>query len=147
MALASIAPASCGEPPPRFSEPLVLGGKTVPPEVLQRGARVYGLYCVSCHGADGSGRANASRSFDRPPRDFREAAFEHVSGPPGSLPTDADLDFVIRRGVPGTGMPPWDGLPDEDRHAVIQFLKTFSPRWTAEAPVAGDAGQPDAGQP
>ncbi|MCX4239863.1 c-type cytochrome [Paraliomyxa miuraensis] len=109
------------------------------PEVLQRGARVYGLYCVSCHGADGSGRANASRSLDRPPRDFREAAFEHVSGPQGSLPTDADLDLVIRRGIPGTGMPPWDGMPDEDRHAVIQFLKTFSARWSSEVPAGGEA--------
>ena len=130
---------ACGDPPPRFSEPMVLGGQTVAPEVLQRGARVYGLYCVSCHGADGSGRANASRSFDRPPRDFREAAFEHGSGPPGSLPTDADLDLVIRRGIPGTGMPPWDGLPDEDRHAVIQFIKTFSPRWISEVPAGGEA--------
>jgi len=115
---------------------VVLGGQTVSPEVLQRGARVYGLYCVSCHGPDGSGSSSASRSFASPPRDFREAQFQHVSGPEGSLPTDADLDLVIRRGLPGTGMPPWDGLSAEDRHAVIQYLKTFSPRWADEAPPA-----------
>lgn len=138
----AMAAAACGDAPPRFTEPMVLGGQTVPPEVLMRGARVYGLYCVSCHGPDGSGRGNALRSFDSPPRDFREADFQHVSGPPGSLPTDADLDLVIRRGIPGTGMPPWDGLSEEDRHAVIQFLKTLSPRWASETPEAREAEEP-----
>jgi mono/diheme cytochrome c family protein len=129
--------AACGDPPRRFTEPLVLGGREVPPEVLERGARVYGLYCVSCHGPDGSGRAAASRSFETPPRDFREAAFRYVSGPEGSLPTDADLVATIRWGRPGTGMPAWDGLPPEDLHAVIQLIKTFSPRWATEAPPEG----------
>ena len=68
---------ACGEPPRRFTEPMVLGGQEVAPEVLDRGARVYGLYCASCHGADGSGHAAASRSMDTPPRDFREAAFQY----------------------------------------------------------------------
>lgn len=126
--------AACGDPPRRFTEPMLLGGQEVPPEVLDRGARVYGLYCVSCHGADGSGRAAASRSSGSPPRDFREAAFQYVSGPEGSLPTDADLEATIRHGRPSTGMPAWDGLPAEDLHAVIQFLKTFSPRWATQAP-------------
>lgn len=126
--------AGCGDPPRRFTEPLVLGGQQVAPEVLDRGARVYGLYCVSCHGADGSGQAAATRSLETPPRDFREAAFRYVSGPEGSLPTDADLEATIRQGRPTTGMPAWDGLPAEDLHAVIQYLKTFSPRWTTETP-------------
>lgn len=114
---------------------MVLGGQTVPPEVLDRGARAYGLYCVSCHGVDGSGQAAASRSLDTPPPDFREAAFRYVSGPAGSLPSDADLEETIRHGRPVSGMPAWDGLPAEDLHAVIQFIKTFSSRWTHEVPV------------
>jgi mono/diheme cytochrome c family protein len=137
-----VLPGACEGSPARFTEPMVLGGETVPPEVLERGARAYNLFCVSCHGADGSGRGNASRSFETPPRDFREADFQHVSGPPGSLPSDADLEETIRRGRPGTGMPAWDGLSAEDLHAVIQYLKTFSPRWRAEAPPAGEAPPP-----
>lgn len=135
LAALVLAATACGDPPRRFTEPMLLGGRVVPPEVLDRGARVYGLYCVSCHGADGSGRAAASRSTGSPPRDFREAAFQYVSGPEGSLPTDADLEATIRHGRPDTGMPAWDGLPTEDLHAVIQFLKTFSPRWATQAPA------------
>lgn len=132
----------CVEPQERFTEPMTLGGQEVPAEVLARGARVYALFCVSCHGADGSGRGNASRSMPTPPRDFREADFEYVSGPEGSLPTDDDLSQTILEGRPGTGMPAWDGLSTEDLHAVIQYIKTFSPRWTTEAPVKGDGSKP-----
>ncbi len=127
---------ACGEPAPRFTEPQVLGGQTVSAEVLNRGARIYALYCVSCHGIDGSGQGNASRSLSTPPRDFREASFKYRSTPEGSLPTDEDLDFTVRKGRVDTGMPAWNGLVDEDRHAVIQYLKTFSPRWKTEAPKA-----------
>ncbi len=127
--------AACGEPQARFTEPMVLGGREVPPTTLERGRRVYTLYCVSCHAADGSGRGNAARSFSTPPRDFREGAFKYVSGGPLALPTDEELDFTIRNGRPGTGMPPWDGLAEGDRHAVIQYIKTFSPRWTSKVPT------------
>ncbi|MCA9705212.1 MAG: cytochrome c [Myxococcales bacterium] len=134
--------AGCGEPSPAFTEPMVLGGREVSPQVLERGARVYALFCVSCHGSDGSGRGNASRSFDKPPRDFREGRFEYVSGPEGSLPTDEDLAQTILKGRPGTGMPAWNGLSPEDLQAVIDYLKTFSDRWKAEAPGAGASPQP-----
>ena len=129
-----VAPLACGDAPPRFTEPMVLGGQEIAPQVLERGARAYGLYCVSCHGVDGSGRGSASRSFDTPPRDFREAAFKYVSGPSGSLPSDAELEETILHGRPDTGMPAWNGLDPKDVHALIQYLKTFSPRWKEAQP-------------
>lgn len=141
-ALAGGGATGCDAPTPAFSEPMVLGGQEVSAEILNRGARVYGMFCVSCHGVDGSGRGNASRSFDKPPRDFREGQFEHVSGPEGSLPTDDDLSQTIREGIPGTGMPAWAGLSPEDHHAVIQYLKTFSSRWTTGFPQPDSEGQP-----
>ncbi len=130
----------CGGSSEAFTAPMTLGGQSVSPEVLNRGARVYALFCVSCHAGDGSGRGNAARTFDTPPRDFREADFRYVSGPEGSLPTDDDLATTITEGRPGTGMPAWNGLSAEDRHAVIQYLKTFSPRWKTESPPAVPAG-------
>jgi mono/diheme cytochrome c family protein len=97
--------------------------------VLNRGERVYVMYCASCHAEDGSGQGPAARSLVKPPRDFRAADFAYASGGPGELPTDADLDLTIRKGRVENGMPAWQGLTDPDRHAVIQFIKTFSPRW------------------
>lgn len=130
--------AGCGEPQPQFTEPVTLGGAEVSADVLNRGARIYALYCVSCHAVDGSGQGNASRAFKTKPRDFREASFRYVSGPEGSLPTDDDLMRTVRDGLPDAGMPAWDGLAAEDREAVIQFLKTFSPRWSTEVPPTAE---------
>ena len=127
--LAVAGPLACGEPAPRFTAPMTLGGVEVAPEVLNRGERVFMMYCASCHGEDGSGQGPAARSLVKPPRDFRAADFEYSSGGPGELPTDADLDLTIRNGRIDEGMPAWKGLTDSDRHAVIQFIKTFSPRW------------------
>lgn len=120
---------ACGEPTPRFTAPMTLSGVEVAPDVLNRGERVFMMYCASCHGEDGSGQGPAARSLVKPPRDFRAADFAYVSGGPGELPTDADLDVTIRNGRVENGMPAWNGLTDPDRHAVIQFIKTFSPRW------------------
>lgn len=120
--------AAC-ESAPRFEAPLTLGGAEIPAEVLNQGARVYEMRCASCHGADGSGSGSAGRALAQPPRDFRTAEFRYRSTADGELPTDADLERTIREGRIENGMPAWGTLTDADRHAVIQYIKTFSPRW------------------
>jgi mono/diheme cytochrome c family protein len=121
---------ACGDAPPPFSAPQTLGGVEVSAETLNRGQRIFNLYCASCHGDDGSGQGPAARGLQTQPRDFRGADFKYVSGEPGSLPTDSDLEATIRNGRVQNGMPAWNGLTDIDRLAVVQYLKTFSPRWT-----------------
>ncbi|WP_216080507.1 c-type cytochrome, partial [Shigella flexneri] len=63
------------------------------------------------------------------PRDFRTGQFPRAA-PNGSLPSDAALRHIIETGIPGTAMQPWN-IPAADVSAVIQYLKTFSPRWKA----------------
>jgi cytochrome c oxidase cbb3-type subunit 2 len=63
------------------------------------------------------------------PRNFKEAVFKYRSTPSGMLPTDADLERTIRKGVAGTAMPAFTRLPDKDIRAVIEFIKSFSPAW------------------
>jgi hypothetical protein len=53
--------------------------------------------------------------------------------PAGSLPNDEDLVASLRTGLAGTPMLPWD-IPDQERRAIVQYLKTFSPKWKDEAP-------------
>jgi mono/diheme cytochrome c family protein len=46
------------------------------------------------------------------------------------LPTDEDLFRAVSLGLAGTPMPPWRVmLNDSDRWAVVEFVKTFSPRF------------------
>ncbi len=133
LALVGLLSAGCVEPEPRFSAPMTLGGREVSVDILNRGHRTYSLYCSSCHGADGSGEGNAARSLQTKPRDFRQAEFKYKSTDGDALPTDDDLAATILGGRIETGMPAWNGLTPEDRDAVIQYIKTFSPRWQQPA--------------
>lgn len=136
---------SACESAPRFSAPMVLGGVEVSASVLNQGARVYEMRCASCHAADGSGEGNAGRALKEKPRDFRTADFRYKTTPGDALPTDADLESVIRDGRIEQGMPAWSSLTPDDRAAVVHYIKTFSPRWqapaaTSSAPPAGERG-------
>ena len=52
----------------------------------------------------------------------------------GELPTDADLDRVIRNGIPRSGMPSHIDVPAAEIKAVIAYIKSFSPRWKQDKP-------------
>jgi cytochrome c oxidase cbb3-type subunit 2 len=110
-----------------------------------QGRAVYTRRCAGCHGTRGDGNGPAATFLDPRPRDFTEAAFKFRTTPSGALPTDADLFRTVTRGVRGTAMPPWHELPEGDRRAVVQFLKTFaSARWreAAEPPIVIPAPPP-----
>jgi len=124
-----VSAISCTEPVPAFTEPLVLGGVEISAEELSRGQKLYANHCASCHGVDGSGEGPAARNLSPGPRDFRTAEFVHKAGEGDSLPTNAELRRVIKKGVIDKGMPPWGALRDEDINALGSFIKTFSPRW------------------
>ena len=128
--------AGCGEDPPKFTGPRFLGGQEVSAEVLNAGHRSYEMRCASCHGHDGSGQGPAATGLAATPRDFRRGDFKYKSTPEGQLPTDDDIDITIRNGKLRNGMPAFAGLADADRHAIIQYIKTFSPRWAEAKPEA-----------
>jgi mono/diheme cytochrome c family protein len=119
---------------PRFTEPLKLaGGKEIPAATLNEGHDAYMLYCYACHGEKGDGRGPASAGMRPAPRDFTQALFKFGGVEVGQLPNDDDLAALVKHGLAGTPMLPWD-ISEGERGAIIQYLKTFSPRWTQEAP-------------
>ncbi|MEX0732638.1 MAG: cytochrome c [Aquisalimonadaceae bacterium] len=94
-------------------------------DLIAHGQDVYKRRCVGCHGVDGDGNGPAATFLYRfRPRDFTLAVFKFRNTPSGSLPTDGDLMRVVTRGVRGTAMPSWHMLPEADRLAVIQYIKT-----------------------
>lgn len=104
-----------------------------------RGDQLYVTFCASCHGLDGRGEGRAAPFSRVPPADFTRAEFKVRSTPLGALPTDRDLEHVIRNGAGGDGaMPPFPFLATDDLRALVHKVKSFSPRWTYErapAPV------------
>ena len=108
------------------------GGKEVR---LSVGKTVYKHMCVFCHGADGNGGGKATDYLYPWPRDFRKGVYKHRSTPTGSLPLDEDIYQTIVEGVPGTAMPAWkSALSEEEVWSVIEYLKSFSPRFKTEKP-------------
>lgn len=115
-----------------------------------RGKVIFEEKCAGCHGIYGNGRLtsdvgtstnfNTAYHFLNPqPRDFTTAAFKSRTTPSGALPTDEDIFRTITRGVRrGQVMPAWgnaaDGhiLPEQDRWDLVDYVKTFSPRFKTE---------------
>ncbi|MFN7917700.1 MAG: c-type cytochrome [Vicinamibacterales bacterium] len=99
------------------------------------GRALYEKHCVECHGAEGRGDGPAALTLMPRPRDFTSGRYKIRSTETGSLPTDADLVRSVTRGLPGSAMPGWQGiLPEADIAAVVQYVKTLSPRFSTEQP-------------
>lgn len=104
----------------------------------ERGKVVYERACVMCHGDEGKGDGAAGWFIGRysspHPRDFTTESFKFRSTVSGELPTDQDLFRTVTQGVPGY-MPSFIGLSEEERWAVIAYVKSFNSMFNEEKPT------------
>lgn len=105
-------------------------------ESLRAGRALYASYCAGCHGANGDGKGPAADMLIVKPRDFTSGLFKFRSTPNGTLPTDADLMRTITHGVNRTSMPEWSLLPERERLALVQYVKSFYPGFVEIGPGA-----------
>jgi mono/diheme cytochrome c family protein len=97
----------------------------VGPAQLTRGRRDFVQFCSSCHGLDGDGYGRSGQWLRPSPRDFRQTNFKFTKVL-ANLPTDDALKRLIKRGLDGTPMLPWD-LSDEQLTDIVQYIKSLSP--------------------
>jgi mono/diheme cytochrome c family protein len=129
-AASAAAPAPSTPARVTFSDLIVPAKPDVTAQFLDRGKTVYAQNCLPCHGVNGDGKGDAAAFLLPKPRNFVQANFRLRSTAPSHLPTDADLFRSVSMGMPGTPMPPWRvNLNDDDRWAVVEYIKTFSPRF------------------
>jgi len=133
LALAACNRAAAGPSP--FTAPVTLGGRAVPAAALEHGRGVYTQYCRPCHGDAGDGKGTAAGGLMPPPRDLRLGVYKFAAVSAGQLPRDADFARTIRQGLHGTAMQAWQ-VPDAELDDLIQYVKSFAPRWRSE--TAGD---------
>ena len=100
----------------------------------QRGHGLYLRYCVGCHGVLGDGEGENAPYIDPKPRNFTLGQFKCRSTPTGTLPTHEDLVSTLKRGITNSNMPSWRPLSDENREDLVNYIKTFSPRWKTDKP-------------
>ena len=113
------------------------------PQASDRDDRHTGLYrehCVRCHGIDGGG-AGAAALFQNPyPRNFRHGVFKWKSTERDTKPTRDDLRRVLERGVPGSPMPSFANVSEEDREALVGYVIYLSVRGEVERGLIAAAG-------
>ena len=118
------------------------------PQLIEHGKSVYAQNCQACHGVNGDGKGDAAAFLAPKPRNFVLANYRLRTTPTGQLPTDVDLFRAVSLGMPGTPMPPWKvNLSADDRWAVVEYIKTFSPRFSdtnEERKVIANLGTPPA---
>lgn len=120
-----------------FREGKILAGKQVSASTLNLGYTTYVEYCIQCHGMDGKGNGPSAIGLLPPPRNLTQGLYKFPWVPYGELPHDEDLARIIRHGLKGSAMLPWD-ISDERLDAVIQYIKTFAPEtWEGEDKVLG----------
>jgi cytochrome c oxidase cbb3-type subunit 2 len=113
-----------------------------------RGREVYDKHCAECHGTSGRGDGPAAHLMTPRPRDFTAGKYTIRTTETGSLPTDEDLLRSVRQGLYGSAMPGWQKLLSEaDIRGVVDYVKTFSPRFAAEKPTPIATAAPVAASP
>jgi len=115
-----------------------VGGKKVTADTLNYGREVYMENCMACHGDKGDGKGVASKGLVPPPRDLSLGVYKFGHVISGELPSDKDFSRIIKEGLNGTAMLPWD-LTKEQVYAVTQYLKTFAmDTWTDKEASIGE---------
>ena len=103
--------------------------------ILMQGKEYYFKFCVHCHGKEGKGDGRASNHIFPQPRELSQGVFKFHATQTNTLPLDEDIIRTIKKGIPGTAMPAWNGiLSDEIINSIVKFIKTFSARFGMEVP-------------
>ena len=101
----------------------------------QEGRPISGLYrehCAHCHGIAGDGAGPTAAFLNPYPRDFRLSKFKFKSTPLKRSPTDHDMELILRNGIPGTAMPSFRTLPDDEIRALVNYVKYLTIRGQME---------------
>jgi len=84
-------------------------------KVAEQGEKVAKVNCVSCHGAKGKGDGAAAVALNPKPADWTSKRVQDES--------DGELFWKISTGR--GAMPSWRHLPENDRWALIQYIRTL----------------------
>jgi mono/diheme cytochrome c family protein len=96
------------------------------PDVLKDAREHFADHCSQCHANDGSGKTEMGQYLYPRAPDMRQPATQNL--------TDGELYYIIRNGVPLTGMPAWgepDTVQDDDSWQLVLFIRHL-PKLTPE---------------
>lgn len=90
------------------------------PEVMADARGHWAAHCATCHANDGSGDIEMGQNLYPKPPDMRQPATQNLS--------DGELYYIIRNGVPLTGMPAWgdaslEQIGDDESWQLVLFIR------------------------
>ncbi|MDP4197213.1 MAG: cytochrome c [Bacteroidota bacterium] len=94
--------------------------KKPPQNLIDKGKTLFQQNCASCHGQNGMGDGPASVAFNPKPRNF------HANEGWKNGRRVTDMLTTLQKGIPGSGMPAFEYLQNEDKIALISYLRTFA---------------------
>lgn len=126
-------------------QPRLEGTKLVTQERLVEGSKLFRVHCLHCHGVSGDGAGPTAPFLFPRPRDYRKGIFKFTSTNYGAAPTEVDLRRTLIEGIPGTAMPSFKLLPEEDRESLLDYVILLSMRGELEQFLLAEAqfGVPD----
>ncbi|HAP08411.1 MAG TPA: hypothetical protein DCR20_11320 [Planctomycetaceae bacterium] len=109
------------------------GGSTI-----QSGRVLYMRHCSHCHGTAGDGNGPTAQYLYPRPRDYRHGVFKFTSTNDMSKVSRDDLLRVLRYGIPGTYMPSFLLMKDEELTAIVEYVRFLSMRGEFERKLVNE---------
>ncbi|HUG36687.1 MAG TPA: cytochrome c [Candidatus Limnocylindrales bacterium] len=85
------------------------------PQAVLQGRKVAAANCASCHGPGGKGNGPAAMALTPKPADWTSKKVQDE--------TDGEMFWKITTGR--GAMPAWRHLPENDRWAIVQYLRSL----------------------
>jgi mono/diheme cytochrome c family protein len=86
------------------------------------GQALYISECSACHGERGDGQGPAADFLEPRPRDFTKKIFKVRSTDSGAPPRTEDVLRTIELGFPGTAMPAFSFLGEQERRQIAAYV-------------------------
>ncbi len=106
--------------------------------VLSSGRMLYMRHCSHCHGTTGDSNGPTARYMTPKPRDYRNGVFKFTSTNDMSKASRSDLSRIVKYGIPGTYMPSFLLMKDDEHHAIIEYVRFLSMRGEYERKLVAE---------
>jgi cytochrome c oxidase cbb3-type subunit 2 len=122
------AVVGCGRAPTQRSNGTASPSASAPldPNVVkaraEQGEKLFVAWCGGCHGDHGRGDGPAAAVLVPKPRNFVTDKFKIRSTPGGKPPRRDDILATVTRGLPGTPMPSFAFLTEDERNLIVDHV-------------------------